>query len=140
MLIYPSLLLPSRVLLERKSIENLIQGAWESIYEVYVVVVTATTLLPKLDAQVHNWASRKYPWEAKLLSQASYSGYEGANCHLFCLKHLYSVTAWSYLDWSSNFSKTNLLKTQLLKSLYSLGTFFSTSFVLILLIFSSSLF
>jgi len=52
-------LLPSlRALLEGKSIRNLIQGTWASIHEAYVVVVTATTLLLKLDAQVHNWASK----------------------------------------------------------------------------------
>jgi len=37
----------SRALLEGKSIRNPIQGAWASIYEVYVAVVTATTLLLK---------------------------------------------------------------------------------------------
>ena len=50
----------SRALLEGKSIRNPIWGAWASIYEVYVVVVTATTLLLKLGAQVHNWASREH--------------------------------------------------------------------------------
>jgi len=44
----------SRALLEEKSIRNPIQSAWASVYEVYVAVVTATTLLLKLDAQVHN--------------------------------------------------------------------------------------
>ena len=50
--------------------------------------------------------------------------------------------AWSHLDWSGNFSKTVLLKTRSLKSLYSLGIFFSafSGFLLLLLIFSSSLF
>jgi len=57
----------------------------------YVVVVIATTLLPKLDARVHNWVSREHSWGAELFSQASYSGYEGTNCHLFCLKCLYCV-------------------------------------------------
>ena len=33
-------------------------SAWASVYEVYVVVVAATTLLLKLDARVHNWVSR----------------------------------------------------------------------------------
>jgi len=37
---------------------NPIQGIWASIYEVYVAVVTATTLLLKLDARVHDWASK----------------------------------------------------------------------------------
>jgi len=55
-----TLLLSSRALLEGKSIRNLIQGAWASVYKVYVVVVTATTLLLKLDAQVHDWASKEY--------------------------------------------------------------------------------
>ena len=42
-----SSLLSSRALLEEKSIGNLIWDAWASVYEVYVVVVTATTLLLK---------------------------------------------------------------------------------------------
>jgi len=37
----------SRVLLEGKLVKNLIQGTWASIYEVYVVVIIATTLLLK---------------------------------------------------------------------------------------------
>jgi len=40
----------SRALLEGKSIGNPIQGTWASIYEVYIAVVTVTTLLLKLDA------------------------------------------------------------------------------------------
>ena len=48
----------SRALLEGKSVENPIQGTWASVHETYVVVVTATTLLLKLDAQVHDWASK----------------------------------------------------------------------------------
>ena len=55
-----SLLLSLRALLEEKSIENLIRGAWASVYEMYVAVVTATTLLLKLEARVHNWASREH--------------------------------------------------------------------------------
>jgi len=46
----------SRALLEGKSIKNPIRGTWASIHEVYIVVVTAATLLLKLDAQVHDWA------------------------------------------------------------------------------------
>jgi len=53
-----SLLPFSRALLEGKSVENPIQGTWASVHEAYVVVVTATTLLLKLDAQVHDWASK----------------------------------------------------------------------------------
>jgi len=30
------------------------QGAWASVYEAYVAVVTAATLLLELDTQVHN--------------------------------------------------------------------------------------
>ena len=33
--------------LEEKSVRNLIQGIWANIYEIYVVVVIATTLLLK---------------------------------------------------------------------------------------------
>jgi len=54
--------------LEGKSIINPIQGAWASIYEVYVVVVTATTLLLKWYAQVHDWAFKKHLWGAELVS------------------------------------------------------------------------
>jgi len=35
-------------------------SAWTSVYEVSVVVVTATTLLLKQDAQVHNQASSEH--------------------------------------------------------------------------------
>ena len=49
-----------RALLEGKTIDNLIRGVWASIYEVYVAVVTATTLLLKREARVHNWASREH--------------------------------------------------------------------------------
>jgi len=55
-----SSLLSLRALLEGKSIENLIQSIWASVYEVYVVVVIATTLLLKLGARVHDWASREH--------------------------------------------------------------------------------
>jgi len=49
-------------------------GTWASVYEVYVAVVTATTLLLKLDAWVHNWASKGTSLGgAKLSSRASYS-------------------------------------------------------------------
>jgi len=40
-----SLLPSSRALLEGGTIDNPIQGAWASVYEVCVAVVTATTLL-----------------------------------------------------------------------------------------------
>jgi len=55
-----SLLLSLRALLEGKSVGNLIWGIWASIYEVYVAVVTATTLLLKLGTRVYDWASRKH--------------------------------------------------------------------------------
>jgi len=32
----------------------MIRGTWASVYEAYVAVVTAATLLLKLDAQVHD--------------------------------------------------------------------------------------
>ena len=53
-LTYLSLLLSLRVLLEGKSVGNLIWSAWASVYEAYVAVVTATLLLLKLDARVHD--------------------------------------------------------------------------------------
>jgi len=43
-----------RALLEGKSVENPIQSTWASVHEAYVAVVTATTLLLKLDAQVYD--------------------------------------------------------------------------------------
>ena len=58
MLIHLSLLLSSRALLEGKSVGNSIRDTWASIYEVYVAVVTATTLLLKLGAQVHDKVSK----------------------------------------------------------------------------------
>jgi len=48
----------------------------------FVVVVTATTLLPKWCAQVHNWASRKHLWRAELISWA---GYYSEKYHFYCL-------------------------------------------------------
>ena len=60
MLIRLSLLPSLRVLLEGKSIGNPIRGSWASVYEEYVVVVTAITLLLKLGARVHDWASREH--------------------------------------------------------------------------------
>ena len=46
-----------RALLEGRSVRNTIRGAWASVYEAYVAVVTAATLLLKLDAQVHDQMS-----------------------------------------------------------------------------------
>jgi len=39
------------------------------------VVVTATTLLLKSYARVHDWASNGYLWGAELVSRAGYSCY-----------------------------------------------------------------
>jgi len=39
------------------------------------VVVTATTLLLKQCARVHDWASNGYLWGAELISRAGYSHY-----------------------------------------------------------------
>jgi len=87
-----SLLLSSRALLEGKSIRNLIQGTWASVYEVYVAVVTATTLLLKLGARVHDWASRgtSLGGQALLLSQLFWL--LGCKLSLILFKHLYGVT------------------------------------------------
>jgi len=88
-----SLLLSSRTLLEGKSIENLIQGTWASVHEAYVAVVTATTLLLKLDAQVHDWASKRTSLggRARLLSWL----FSLLRCKMSLIlpKHLYGVTA-----------------------------------------------
>ena len=37
----------SRALLEGKSVRNLIRGTWASVYEIYIAVVRAITLLLK---------------------------------------------------------------------------------------------
>ena len=71
--------------LEGKSIRNLIQGTWANIYEVYVVVVIATTLLLKQNTQVYDWASKEYLWGAEFFSRAGCSCYYSENSHLFCL-------------------------------------------------------
>ena len=57
--IYPKFIFALESTSRRESTINLIWSAWASIYEVYVVVVTAITLLLKLDAQVHDWASKE---------------------------------------------------------------------------------
>ena len=61
--------------LARSSVINLLWNSLDNLYKVYVVVVTATTLLLKQGARVHNWASNGYLWGAKLVSQAGYSCY-----------------------------------------------------------------
>ena len=68
--------------LEEKSIRNPIWGAWASIYEVSIVVVTATTLLLKRGAWVYDWASKEHLWGAELISWA---GYSGEKYHFSCL-------------------------------------------------------
>jgi len=59
--------------LEKSSVIDLLWNSLDNIYEVSVVVVTATTLLLKWYARVHNWMSREHSWRAELFSQASYS-------------------------------------------------------------------
>ena len=49
-----SSLLSSRALLEGKTVDNPIWGAWASIYGVCVAVVIATTLLLEREARVHD--------------------------------------------------------------------------------------
>ena len=71
--------------LEGSSVINLLWNSLDNLYEVSVVVVTATTLLLKWCAWVHNWASRKHLWGAKLISQAGYSRDYGEKYHFYCL-------------------------------------------------------
>ena len=54
--------------LEGSSVINLLWNSLDNLYEVYVVVVTATTLLLKQGAWVHDWAFNGYLWEAELIS------------------------------------------------------------------------
>jgi len=93
MLTYLSLLLSLRVLLEGKSIRNPIWGAWASVYEVYIVVVTATTLLLKLDARVHDWASEGTSLGGQALLSSWLFWLLGCKLSLILPKHLYGVTA-----------------------------------------------
>jgi len=88
-----NLLPSSRALLEGKSIRNLIRGAWASVYEAYVVVVTATTLLLKLDAQVHNWVSKGTSLEGQARLSSWLFSLLSCKLSLILPKHLYSVTA-----------------------------------------------
>ena len=71
--------------LESSSVINLLWNFLDNLYEVSIVVVTATTLLLKWCAQVHNWASRKYFWGAELISQAGYSHDYGKKYHFYYL-------------------------------------------------------
>jgi len=71
--------------LEGSSIINLLWNSLDNFYEVSVVVVTATTLLLKWGAWVHNWASSKHLWGAKIVSWAGYSCYYGEKYHFHCL-------------------------------------------------------
>ena len=64
---------------------NLLWNSLDNPYEVFVVVVMATTLLLKWYAQVHNWVSNGYLGGAKLISWASYSCYYGEKYHFYCL-------------------------------------------------------
>ena len=54
---------------------NLLCNSLDNLYEVSVVVVTATTLLLKWCARVHDWASNRYLWGAELISRAGYFRY-----------------------------------------------------------------
>jgi len=94
-----SLLLSSRALLEGKSVGNLIRGTWASIYEVYVAVVTATTLLLKLDAQVHNWVSKGTSLGGQAHPSSWLFSLLRCKMSLILPKHLYSVTSPPYYKW-----------------------------------------
>jgi len=98
MLTHLSLLLPSRVLLKGKSVGNLIQGIWASVYEVYVAVVTATTLLLKLDAQVHDQVSRGTSLGGRALLSSQLFWLLGCKLPLIFFKHLYDMTALDYFE------------------------------------------
>jgi len=77
------------------------------MYEVYVAVVTTTTLLLKYDTRVHDWTSGEHLWEIKFFSQASYSDYYSKKCLL--PKLLYNVTAESLSQTSFSHISTNSL-------------------------------
>jgi len=91
MLIHLSLLLSSRALLEGKPIGNLIRDAWASIYEVYVVVVTATTLLLKLGTRVHDRASKGTSLGGQTLLSSQLFWLLGYKLSLILPKCLYGV-------------------------------------------------
>ena len=86
------MLLFLRALLEGKSIENPIQGTWASVHEAYVAVVTATTLLLKLDAQVYNWASKGTSLEGQAHLSSWLFLLLRCKMSLILPKRLYSVT------------------------------------------------
>jgi len=86
------LLLFLRALLEGKSIENPIQGTWASVHEAYVAVVTATTLLLKLDAQVYNWASKGTSLEGQAHLSSWLFLLLRCKMSLILPKHLYGIT------------------------------------------------
>jgi len=79
--------------LEKSSVINLLWNSLDNLYEVSVVVVTATTLLLKQYTRVHNWISNGYLWGAELVSRAGYSNYYGEKCHFYCLN---SCPAWHW--------------------------------------------
>ena len=58
-------------------------------------MVTATTLLLKWYARVHDWASKEHLWGAELVSQAGYSCYYGEKCHFYYPKQLSGMTIYS---------------------------------------------
>jgi len=91
MLIHLSLLLSSRALLEGKPIGNLIRGAWASIYEVYVVVVIATTLLLKLGTRVHDRASKGTSLGGQTFLSSQLFWLLGCKLLLILPKHLYGI-------------------------------------------------
>jgi len=82
-----------RALLEKKSIGNPIWGIWASIHEAYVAVVTATTLLLKLDAQVHDWASKGTSLEGRACLASWLFSLLRCKMSLILPKCLYGITA-----------------------------------------------
>ena len=91
-LICLSSLLFSRALLEGKSIGNPIRGTWASIYQVYVVVVTATTLLLKLGTRVHDGVSKGTSLEGRALLSSRLFQLLGCKLSLILPKRLYGMT------------------------------------------------
>ena len=59
----------------------------------YVAVVTATTLLLKLDARVYDWAFRGISLESRALLSSQLFWLLGCKLSLILPKHLYGMTS-----------------------------------------------
>ena len=78
--------------LEGSSVINLLWNSLDNLYEVYVVVVTATTLLLKLNTWVYDWASKETSLGGRALFSSQLFWLLGCKLLLILPKCLYSVT------------------------------------------------